>query len=523
MSNRVSIPTYSAILTDPRYASMARLMRALNSKWIPHPGQAEVGAAIFVQGKRRIGVECGRKWGKSEIGVDLCWRLGNMIQNGQGYYFGAQQTAVREIIWANDRMQGWGPAEYVRDIHRNEMRMTFASGTFVKCDGADEFRGRKGFNPDFVICDEAADYSDAFWHAMRPNFASKDCIVVIITTPPWELESEPGRPCYFLRMMDIWKKNMEDAARKGEYSPYFYTCQPTHANEKNLPTGFLQQEEKELRELGCEDIWEREYLARRVIAGGKRIIGTFKPDKHVYPFEWIWKYKIERNIDILNWLTIVDPSQTLFGMLIIAINPYTKEVFFLDEIAERDENETTEHALWPRIKEIEDACYPPTRSEDPDRFVRVCDEAAKWWIVGCANDPEIGVAFNPTEKASNSIEMGVSILRSVFRYGLGYVSDKCVTLSYQLVNWRRKQNGAIPETGKDLVDCARYGIHEAGYYLSREEAPQLLARHPRAERADIIRDTPEAYAETLAYKDFLKDDGLSAFDNLGEEDAWPFH
>lgn len=506
MSSRISIPTYSAILQDKRYANLAVLLKELNQQFKPNPAQAELGSALFVHGKRRIGAEWGRKAGKSEVAVDLATRLGNMISKGQGYYFAAEATAVREIIWESRRLQDWCPKKWIAEINETEMRITYSSGTFVKCGGADNFRGGKGFNPDFVILDEAADYADQFWHAMRPNFAAKDCIVIVISSPPWELESEPGKPVYFIRLMDLWAKYEQQGIKEGIQNPYFYRRYPTAVNEANLPKGFLEQEKQELYDLGCEDIWEREYEAKRVVAGGKRIVGTYNSKTHQVKHDWLLKYKIERDLQILQWIEVVDPSQTLFGCLWMAINPYSKEVFFLDEIAERDANETTEHILWPRIKEKENELYP--NSDDDERFARVCDEAAAWWIVGCLNDPEIGVAFNATQKATNSIEFGVSLLRSLFRYNLGFVSDRCVWFSHQLENWRRDSHGRIPEKGKDLIDCARYGMHEAGYFLSREEIPQIAPKHPRQQRAEQLEDTPMAYAEKEMYRDFMDADGL---------------
>lgn len=392
--------------------------------------------------------------GKTEFCADLCWRLGNMIQGGQIYYFGAYQKSVREFLWAPGRLQNHGPREYIKEIHKTEMRQTFISETFVKLDGADEFRLSKGFNPDVVILDEFADYPEDFWPAMSPNFASKDAIVVIISSPPWVLENAPGEPVLFVRIADLWKQYMEEAVRQKKRTKYIYLNFPSSVNEKNLPPGFLAQEKAELTAMGLEDIWLREYEAKRVTGGGKRIIGTYAKEKHMVPHDWLIANKIERNRDVLQWCTGVDPSQSAFGVLHVAVNPYSKEVYFLDEILEKQDTETTEHLLWPRIKAKEDELYPEEGTEvDSERWDRVCDEAAKWWIIGCANDPEINANFSPTEKATHSIEFGLSLLRSIFRYDKAYLSDRCQWFGYYLENWRRDKRGNIPDTGKDLIDC----------------------------------------------------------------------
>ncbi len=498
------IPTPSQILTDERFAHLATLLSSLNKNWKPHPGQELVGKYIFHHGARRLFLENGRKWGKTEFCADLCWRLGNMIQNGQGYYFGAYQKSVREFLWAPQRIQNHGPRDYVSEIHKTEMRLTFKSGTFVKLDGADEFALSKGFNPDFVILDEFADYPEDFWPAMSPNFASKDAIVVIISSPPWLLENAPGEPVLFTRIADLWKKYMEEAHKAGKRSKYIYVNQPSKTNEVNLPPGFLEQEKKELIAMGLEDIWIREYEARRVTGGGKRIIGTYDKERHMVSHDWLISNKIEKNRGILQFCTGVDPSQSAFGVLNVAVNPYSKEVYFLDEILEKQEDETTEHILWPRIKAKEDELFPEEGQEvDSERWDRVCDEAAKWWIVGCANDPQININFHATEKATHSIEFGLSLLRSIFRYDKAYVSDRCQWLSYYLENWRRDKKGKIPDVGKDLIDCGRYILHRLGYYLTEEDKKGISKLHPREQRR--LLTTPEQDASEFM-DDFLSND-----------------
>lgn len=512
---KAQIPGASRILNDARFKNLADLLGKLNAGWTPHAGQVQVGEQIFVNGARRIFLECGRKWGKTEFCADICWRLGNMIQGGQIYYFGAYAKAVREFLWAPGRLQNHGPAEYVKETHKTEMRLTFTSETFVKLDGSDEFKISKGFNPDVVILDEFADYSEDFWVAMSPNFASKDTIVIIVSSPPWILESEPGKPVIFTRIADLWAKYQKEAEKQGKRSKYVYINQPTSCN-PNIPQAWLEEEERALREMGLEDVWEREYLARRVIGGGKRIISNFDRTKHIFSHDWIMKNKIERNKGILQWLTVTDPSNSAFGVVHMAINPYSKEVYWLDEILEKEESETTEQALWPRIEEKENELYPD-ENEDQDRFLRVCDEAAKWWIVGCANDPEINIHFDPTEKHLNSKEFGLSLLRSIFRFNKGFVSDRCEWLAWQIENYRKDKRGQIPKANDDLIDASRYGLHKVSYYLSADDVPTTPAQHPREVQKQARRGPDEDVRELV---EDLERHGPFAVENMTEDGPW---
>lgn len=481
---KTKIPTIPEILEDERYRDLAQLLKGLHENWQPTPKQAEVGRKIFAEGKRRVFIEAGRKWGKSEFAAYLCWRLGNTIQKGQIYYFGAYAKAVREIIWASNRLQGLGPQKYIKQIHKNDMRLTFTTDTFVKCDGADEFKVSKGFTPDVVILDEFADYSPEFWQAMSPNFIPKDTIVIIISSPPWVLENSPGDPVLFVKLADAWKKTEAKAKAEGKFDKRCYVHGTIYDNIHLSPEA-IEDEKQELYSLGMEEVWQREYLAKRVLGGGKRIIATFNRTNVIPHAEML--RKIEEQRDELDFIASADPSHSAFGHLLVAVNPYTKWVGFIDEILEIEESESTEHALWPRIS----AQITEVLGEaGVGRFFYVCDEAAKWWIVGCYSDPEIGVNYDPTEKATNDNMYGLSLLRTGFLWRKMEVSDRCKHLIFQLENYRKTRNGQIPKKDDDLIDAGRYALHKAGYILTPEDRPQSYRPHIR-ETMIAQRRSPE--------------------------------
>jgi hypothetical protein len=475
------------------------LFKALNNRvdpetgkrWKPHAGQIAVGENFFVQGKRRGVVICGRKWGKSETAVDLIWRFGNLINNGQIYYFAAEQSAVREIIWAPRRLQDWGPKEYVASEDKTQMRITFTTGTFAKCDGADNFRGKKGFNPDVVILDEAADYPDSFWQAMGPNFAAKDCIVLIISSPPWRLENEPGKPTLFMRMLEVYKRN----------PLYFYMNRPTHDNEVNLPPGFLAREEKDLCETGQKDIWDREYLAKFTVNTGDRIIATFDKATHVKPHAMIMERISQSPVD---WelVTAIDPG-SVYAATFMAINQYTKEVLWLDEIYEKEQKNMMVEAFWPavRAKQIE-LCG----NSEPDKWLNVYDEREKWFSIEATlrfnEKDEMQCQISPTEKQRDDKLDGLSMLRTIFAYGKGLMSDRCRWTTWEFENYRRNSVGDIPKAHDHTIDDTRYSLHAVEYYISSEDRPVDLK-------------IPEFYKRVPSMEEDMSDMFGEAQDDMG--------
>lgn len=491
MAQRILIPDTHSLITDPRWRKAGYLFHCLNNRkdpntgkiWKPNDMQRQVGEYFFVHGKRRGMAVCGRKSGKSEISVDLMWRFGNLINKGQIYYFAKEQTAAREIIWESNRLKDWGPQDYVADANENEMRVTFTSGTFAKCDGADRFASKKGFNPDVVILDEAADYPDAFWHTMLPNFAAKDCIVLIITSPPWEQELEPGKPTLFMRMVELYKKEPR----------YFYINVTSFVNEMNLPEGFLQQEEKDLTEMGQKDIWEREYLAKFIITGGASIIPTFDKTRHVVPHEQVLARIKDREKDF-EFVTSLDPG-SVYGAVFQALNLYTKEAYWLDELYVREQADQMVEIFWPDVLKKQQELFPN------QEWLTVYDEAAKWFYIEATNRFEAELV--PTEKARNDKMDGISLLRTIFAYGKGLMSDRCKWTAWEFENYRRDDKGNIPKKNDHNIDNSRYNLHAVNYHIGREDKPAEPLVHEAFKKEPSLEEDIADYLNEQATGDIL--------------------
>lgn len=449
----------SKIAGDKRWREYAILLKELHSNWTPHRGQVEIGNMIFHKGKRRIFGENGRKWGKTEFACYMIWRLGNMMPGASGYYYGSSLKGAREIIWENNRLVNFGPRRYIAKVNNQDMRITFTNDTKVKVEGAAEAELSRGFNPHFVILDEFKDITPSFWSAMTPNFATHDCIVLIIGTPPEQLEDEPGKPCLFVRVADMFKNHPN----------YGYVNQPSWVNE-HLPPGFLEQERRDCIELAMYDTWLREYEAKRVRIGGKRVVGTFDRDRHVRSRAWMTERLYKERHD-LQWCTVLDPGHAgAFGGLLMAINPYSKHVYFVSNLYEKDLDQIFCANIWPQMRKKEQIWIPDWKDEVS---LRIYDEAELWWANEFQANFPAEAGFLPTEKGRNAHSAGVGFLRMIFAWDMGYVCEgDCDWFIWELENHRLLDNGR-PDNNCHLIDCSRYGLHAWDYEITREDRPTI--------------------------------------------------
>src|SRR6187431_466831 len=76
-----------------------KILDLIHKDFIPHEGQVVVGKAMFVDGKKRIFVQCGRKWGKSKFIMYVMTRMAALTPNMNIYYFAPTREMAKEIIW----------------------------------------------------------------------------------------------------------------------------------------------------------------------------------------------------------------------------------------------------------------------------------------------------------------------------------------------------------------------------------------------------------------------------------------
>ena len=438
---------------------MAQVLKSLHDKWIPHETQVKVLNAIFHQGKKTIGVECGRKWGKTEVVQYTTWRGCNIVGNADTYYIAPTSTQAEELIWANGRIKGFGPKELIASANETKLRLRFKSGSFLKLDGSEQFEKYRGVEPDILTYDEYKDFHPKFHPAMEPNLGAKAekgmGILLVVGTPP-ELDSHPLDPTRkhpFYELMDEIKEDPN-----GAYFNY------TTYDNPHISKAWIERQKVKYIARGDLAGFQREHMAMRVKGGPGAIFPMFDRRKHVIPHNEIMA-RVEKDANNLERWVITDPgTETVFGVLFAMTNPYTKDVFILDEIYAKSQAETSTGKIIPKIAEM--------RQELAGRkeWVGIYDEAAAWFANEAASS--YGESFLPTHKAWDKKGAGLNLIKDQFLESKLFISDRCVNLPWEMENYVKDKNGRIPKVNDHLIDNLRYLNAAAGFNFEEEDKPE---------------------------------------------------
>lgn len=436
----------------------AHVILGLHKNFKPHEGQIKIGKALINDGIRDIFVEAGRNFGKTRLMSYLLWRWAMFNPGSENYYFAPYMKQAREIIWRTRMIQECGPGEWVKgEPNDTEMRLTFHNNSFIKCDGSDNVHAYRGVKPrGLIILDEFKDFRPEFFEAFDPNRAAHNAPMIIIGTPP-------DRHCQFSEIREIYKKHTDKR--------YFHG--PTSDN-PHISREWLAAKKKELEDRGELDVWQREYEAIEVYGGSQKIFPMISP-KCVLPHEELVR-RVDRDKKRMDWILFCDPAAaSVFGTLYACHNPYTSEVFILDEIYEEDQARMTVRVQGSEILK--------RRNDIQDRYDwrQGYDEAETWFMNEMMSN--YNEHFEPSMKATNDKEAGLTLIKDMLLLGKLIISDKCKKLYWELDNYYKDKNGQIPKKGDHLIDCLRY-ILAALYYKIPSDQEQLdpfdkASRKPR--------------------------------------------
>ncbi len=425
-----------------------RLIQGLHAKWVPHEGQIRIGQALFRDGCKEIFGQLGRNWGKTEFLAYALWRWAQSNPGSENYYFTPYMKQSREILWASNRLQGFGPSEWIDGKPNDtEMRLRFKNGSFIKVDGSDNVESYRGVKPrGLSVLDEFKDFRPEFYVAYEPNRGAYQSPILIMGTPP-------DRECQFIDIAKDFASNPHKKFFKG----------PSHEN-PHISREWLENMRKQLIARGEEDVWQREYLAEFVPGGVSKIFPMLAPIHRKDHTEIMRSFG--KDMRKLDFVVVADPAAaTTFAVLFLIINPNTKHIYCVDEIYETDQAHMSVMEIGKRIQEIK-------RSINPDaEWLQIYDEAERWF----ANEmlDHLGESFLPTQKARHAKESGLSIIKDILLSNGMTVSSKCEKLYWEMDNYFKDRNGKIPKMNDHLIDCLRYGLAAMHYNLNPIEDPVI--------------------------------------------------
>lgn len=460
---------------DAQY--LATVLSDLHSIWTPHSGQIPVGRALFYENKRRVFVRCGRKWGKTEFSIYTLYRWALTRPNGQFYYIAPFYNQAAELIWKPNRLQDflYVPNKgidlrerYIADIHETDRRVILKNGSFIKLVGADNYEAGRGYNPDGAVGDEYKDCDYRFFQGFNDNLITKKAPIMLVGTPPDNFDN------HFVRTEEEFKIDPRGA----------YFKMPTYMNPYIDPDE-LEMEKSAAQAKGEMPKFMREIMAEIVPGGALAIFPMFESPMvdaagkftgettHVKKASYVDEL-IEKTRRDWKFYAAFDPGSSIcFGVLFMAVNKYTKQVLIIDEIYEKNRNETTEKKIWPRAVKVMER-YAPIKD-----WYKVYDYAASWFQIAVNN--EFGVSLMPCTKDVNKKDVALSVIKDFMleKHGesesLFIVADRCEKFIWEAANYATDEEGRIPKVNDHLMDCLRYNFNSAGLHTvpkERHKRPQ---------------------------------------------------
>jgi len=452
----------SLIDLKPSDALYLQIMEDLHKYWAPHEGQVKVGMPLIKGDVGTVFIQCGRKWGKTDFAVYMLWRHALLHPGSTCYYITPELAHGRELVWHNGRLSKFGREtddkgrllpggeeplkKYIKTIANTDSRITFKNNSTIKIVGSENWAAANGLTPDFVVYDEFKVFHPMFHTEMNPNRIVRKAPLIIIGTPP-----KPGD-----RNQDQYMEFADECLSRKDCA---HIIASSYDN-PHIPSEEIDREIEKLRLRGEDDVIQREYFGQISLGGRNAIFPMFDPKK-LQPFGRVLN-ELSKDIKKLDWYCITDPgSTTCFAVLFAAINPYTKQVYILDELYETDQTNTTVRQIYPRIKAKMKELNPHIDVED---WYKVYDEAAAWFATELMG--QYGDYFMPTAKHLHKKENGLSLCKDQMIYDTITFTDRMVKLKWEVQNYVRTDKGDIPKRNDHLIDTWRYLNAAANYDMN---------------------------------------------------------
>jgi hypothetical protein len=137
-------------------------------------------------------------------------------------------------------------------------------------------------------------------------------------------------------------------------------------------------------------------------------------------------------------------------------------VYLLDEIYETSQGEMTVTKIGNRILKTTREIF----GDMGDSEWRMGYDEAEAWFANEMLD-QFGIHFEPTQKAKNEKDKGITLIKDILLADKLVVSDRCKKLIWEMDNYQKDDHGKFVKKNDHLIDCLRY-ILGASYYNLNE-------------------------------------------------------
>jgi hypothetical protein len=387
----------------------------------PEPGQK---AIIDSQARYKV-VVCGRRWGKSVLGINESLKKAQSKNNSTVWYIAPTYGQAKTIAWRFllSRLQLF-PKSYQERlrIQENQLQVTFPNGSVLALKGVDNPDSLRGSGLDYVVLDEyAMDNYQRYpvWREIvRPALADRGGGALFISTPKG-----------FNGFYDLYA--YADSGEDPDWAAW------------RMPTSSCQHiEKKELeaarRELG-DDLYSQEFEAEFKKRSGL-VYKEFDRDIHLQaaidPMEVPKDWFMEIGVDF----GAGHPTAAVYVMF----NNVTDTAYVVDEFyqAEGIIGENAEQMLAKERRWMKKA------------YIRWGDCAGKQEII---EYNKAGFVMAPTPKGSGdsntlSVEPGIQEIKSRLRIDPVdktpklYICKNCVNLIKEFENYKWRSSKKLRNT-----------------------------------------------------------------------------
>jgi len=468
-----------------------------------HPAQIKVAKDYFTGNKRVIQSQWGRNGGKTETLLFIATTAAALNDNFIIYIITPERKQGKEIYWASRRLQEYAPKEFIDNESVTDIRLTFKNGSFICVDGCENYNAHRGLKPNLVFYDEFQNHNKEFHlEVMAPNLLGKDSGLIIFGTPPKK------RSAYYVEFRDQLLKQIKEGDKTRAYYEF-----PTEVNPQ-IDKNELAKIKKTLFESNNEAIWYREYEGKSVFGGEDVVFPKWNPTEHVRAHSVVMSY-VEKDRTKLKWYTICDPgTSTCFAVLFICYNPFTQQIFILDEIYEKDRSRTDSKQIWNRIRKKEQELYPGSELKD---WKRIYDEAAAWFHneIAAMHRGQM-LSLSPSQKGKTNEETDISRIKmAMSQTGALVVSERCYWFRWEIESFitivDKYGDAAYVDTNNHLIDCFKYFMQISNWTLM-EKAEEVLRNGNQIVRAQSI--PIQDWASEAVYNSLYQENYDGFFDNF---------